>query len=178
MGAVTMETYTPKTFTFDIPIRAKAVQSTRFARGHSFVDAKTKKWKKAVGDCIKLHAPEVPSELPFEVVEAVYTFKLPQSLTKKARARIEEAWSRGEDVAYISTPDLDSNINKGLSDLLTDMGVWADDRRMWRVAKDAVIKKVYGKVDSIRITIRETPFVLLSNGKTALEHFYGHSGTA
>ena len=47
MGAFTMETYTPKTFTFDIPIRAKAVQSTRFARGHSFVDAKTKKWKTA-----------------------------------------------------------------------------------------------------------------------------------
>lgn len=108
----------------------------------------------------------------------MYTFKLPQSLTKKARTRIEEAWARGEDVAYISTPDLDSNINKGLSDLLTDMGVWADDRRMWRVAKDAVIKKVYGKVDSIRITVRETPFVLLSNGKTALEHFYGHIGTA
>lgn len=46
MGAFTMETYTPKTFTFDIPIRAKAVQSTRFARGHSFVDAKTKNGKR------------------------------------------------------------------------------------------------------------------------------------
>lgn len=163
--------YEPKEFTFVIPIRAKAVQSTRFARGHTFVDSKTKKWKNAVKECLKVRAPEIPSKFPFEVVEAIYTFKLPVSLTKKAKKRIEEAWEKGEDVAYITTPDLDSNIHKGLSDLLTDVGVWEDDRRLWRVAPGAVIKKVYGKVDSIRIKVRETPYVLLSNGKTALEHY-------
>lgn len=166
--------YEPKTFTFEIPVRPKAVQSTRFANGHSFVDSKTKKWKAAVRPFIEMKAPSVPSPLPFEVVEAIYTFELPKSLTKKARRAIEAAWERGEDVAYISTPDLDSNINKGLSDLLTDSGIWEDDRRMWRVAPNAVIKKVYGKRDAIRITVRETPFVLLNNGKTALEHFYGN----
>lgn len=173
-----MTEYIPKTFTFNIPIRPKAVQSTRFARGHSFVDAKTKKWKAAVKEVLKLNIPETPSPFPFEVVEAVYTFQLPKSLTKKARKRIEEAWERGEDVAYINTPDLDSNINKGLSDLLTDVGLWEDDRRMWRIAKDAVVKKVYGKTDGIRLTVRETPFVMLGTGKTAMEEFGGHLGAA
>lgn len=165
--------YQPKTFTFEIPFRAKAVQSTRFARGHTFVDKKTKEWKKAVAECLKQNKPDIPSPFPFEVVEAIYTFKIPSSLSKKARARIEAAWERGEDVAYITTPDLDSNINKGLSDMLTEVGIWVDDRRMWRVAKEAVIKKVYGKSDHIRITVRETPDVLLGTGKTALETFGG-----
>lgn len=165
------EEYVPKEFTFFIPVRPKAVQSTRFGRGFTYVDAKTKAWKKQVLDFIKPCAPEIPSKLPFEVVEAVYMFRLPKTMTKKCRKKLEEAMAKGEDIAYIDTPDLDSNINKGISDLLTDAGVWADDRRLWRIAPGAVVKKVYGDADCIRIKVRETPFVLLSNGKTALEEF-------
>ena len=163
--------YEPKTFSFWIPIRPKAVQSTRFGRGFTYVDKKTKEWKANVAEVLKLGAPEVPSKMPFEVVEAIYTFKLPKTMPKKRRQAIEAAMQRGEDIAYIDTPDLDSNINKGLSDLLTDVGIWEDDRRLWRVAPGAVIKKVYGKVDCIKITVRETPDVMLASGKTALEEF-------
>lgn len=163
--------YEPKTFTFEIPIRPKAVQSTRFNGRYSYVDPKVKKWKEQLASFIRFKKPEIPSKMPFEVVEAVYTFKLPKSISKKAMKKIQEAWDKGEDVAYVSTPDLSDNINKGVADVLTAEGIWEDDKHLWRVAKDAVIKKVYGLHDSIKITIRETPDVLLSNGKTALEEY-------
>lgn len=167
--------YTPKTFEFYLPIRAKAVQSTRFGRGFTYVDPKTRAWKNAVAEMLKPQLPAEPSPYPFEVVEAIYTFALPKTMTKKARKRIEEALEKGEDIAYISKPDLDSNINKGLCDLLTEVGLWKDDKHFWRVAEGAVIKKIYGKEDSIKIKVRETPFVLLSSGKTAYEEINGTS---
>jgi Holliday junction resolvase RusA-like endonuclease len=165
--------YEPKTFEIFIPIRAKAVQSTRFGRGFTYVDPKTRAWKNAVAEIIKPHIAEVPSPYPFEVVEAIYTFALPKTMTKKARTRIEDALEKGEDIAYISKPDLDSNINKGLCDLLTEVGLWSDDKHLWRVAEGAIIKKVYGKQDSIKLKLRETPFVLLASGKTAYEEING-----
>lgn len=160
---------TPRTFTFEIPIRPKAVQSARFKGKFSYVDPKVRKWKASVTPYIEFYKPDFPSEMPFEVVEAIYTFKLPESLSKKTRKKIEEAWERGEDIPYVSTPDLTDNIHKGISDVITACGIWADDKQLWRVATGAVIKKVYGKQDSIRITIRETPDVLLVTGKTAEE---------
>lgn len=166
-----MEEYTPKVFEFELPIRVKAVQSTRFGRGFTYVDPKTRAWKNAVSEMLQPFIPEIPSPYPCEVIEAVYTFALPKTMTKKARQRIEKALEDGEDIAYISKPDLDSNINKGLCDLLTELGFWEDDKHLWRVAENATIKKVYGKTDSIKIKIRETPFVLLANGKTAYEEF-------
>lgn len=156
-----------------VPLRPKAVQSTRFTGNYSYVDPKVRKWKAAVTPYVEFYKPEVPSNMPFEVVEAVYTFKLPKSLPKKTLKKIEEAWSKGEDVPYLSTPDLTDNINKGMSDVITACGIWADDKLLWRVAEGATIKKVYGKEDSIKITIRETPNVLLVNGKTAEEEFGG-----
>ena len=161
----------PRTFTFVVPLRPKAVQSTRFTGNYSYVDPKVRKWKAAVTPYVKHYAPEVPSNMPFEVVEAVYTFKLPKSLPKKTLRKIEEAWEKGEDVPYLSTPDLTDNIHKGISDVISACGIWADDKLVWRVAEGASIKKVYGKTDSIKITIRETPNVLLVNGKTAAEEF-------
>lgn len=154
-----------RTFSFVIPIRPKAVQSTRFKGKFSYVDPKVRKWKAAVTPFVNQAKPEVPSNMPFEVVEAIYTFKLPESLTKKARKAIEEAWDRGEDIPYLSTPDLTDNIHKGISDVITACGIWEDDKQVWRVAPDAVIKKVYGKADSIKITVRETPNVTLVTGK-------------
>lgn len=156
-----------------VPLRPKAVQSTRFTGNYSYVDPKVRKWKAAVTPYVEFYKPEVPSNMPFEVVEAVYTFKLPKSLPKKTLKKIEEAWGKGQDVPYLSTPDLTDNINKGMSDVITACGIWADDKLLWRVAEGATIKKVYGKEDSIRITIRETPNVLLVNGKTAEEEFGG-----
>lgn len=161
--------YEPKTFELTLPIRPKAVQSTRFGRGFTYVDPKTRAWKNAVAEMMAPSKPEVPSPYPFEVVEAIYTFALPKTMTKKARKRIEEALEKGEDIACMAKPDLDSNINKGLCDMLTEVGFWKDDKQLWRVAENAVIKKVYGKEDSIKIKIRETPFVLMPSGKTAYE---------
>lgn len=156
-----------------VPLRPKAVQSTRFTGNYSYVDPKVRKWKAAVTPYVEFYKPEVPSNMPFEVVEAVYTFKLPKNLPKKTLKKIEEVWAKGEDVPYLSTPDLTDNIHKGISDVISACGIWADDKLLWRVAEGAIIKKVYGKDDSIRITIRETPNVLLVNGKTAEEEFGG-----
>ena len=158
-----------RTFTFEIPIRPKAVQSTRFTGNFSYVDPKVKKWKAAVTPYVAFYKPEVPSKMPFEIVEAVYTFKIPKSTPKKVLKKIEEEWAAGRDVPYLSTPDLTDNIHKGVSDVITASGIWEDDKLVWRVAPEAVIKKVYGKQDSIRITIRETPDVLLIDGSRAEE---------
>lgn len=158
-----------RTWTFIIPIRPKAVQSTRFTGNYSYVDPKVKKWKASITPYVKHYAPEIPSNMPFEVVEAIYTFRLPKSLPKKILKKIQEEWDAGKDVPYLGTPDLTDNIHKGISDVITACGIWADDKLLWRVAPDAVIKKVYGKEDGIRITIRETPDVMLVEGKTAEE---------
>lgn len=160
----------PKTYSFMIPMRPKAVQSTRFST-HSYVDPKVRKWKKAVGEYISKYVPVSPSPMPFEVVEAVYMFRLPKSISKKTKKKIEEAWDRGEQIPYLAKPDLSDNIHKGISDVLTACGVWTDDSCLWRVAPDAKIMKVYGPIDCIKITIRETPDVLLINGKTARETY-------
>lgn len=161
-----------RTFTFKIPIRPKAVQSTRFTGNYSYVDPKVKKWKAAVTPYVEFYKPESPSQMPFEIVEAIYTFKLPKSLSKKVLKKVEEEWAAGRDVPYLSTPDLTDNIHKGISDVITACQIWVDDKQVWRVAPDAVIKKVYGKEDFIQVTVRETPDVLLIDGRTA-EEAYG-----
>lgn len=165
--------YIPKEYIFTIPVRPKAVQSTRFAQGHTFVDRKTKKWKACAEACMEPWKPEVPSKLPFEVFKAIYQFKWPATMTKKAKAAIKEAQDRGEDIPYLNTPDLSDNINKGVADTITKMGFWEDDKQLWRVAKDAEIRKVYGDTDSITIGIRETPYVMTVKGKTAYELVFG-----
>ena len=159
----------PREFTFKVPLRPKAVQSTRFTGNYSYVDPKVRRWKKAVEPYVATFAPQTPSTLPFEVVRAVYTFKLPKSTPKKILKKIEEAWAAGKDVPYLSPPDLTDNLHKGMSDVITACGIWADDKQVWRVAPGAEIKKVYGREDSILITVRETPDVLLISGKTAEE---------
>lgn len=166
-----MSEYKAKEYRFEIPIKPKAVQSTRFNGRFTYVDPKVRKWKDAVSQWVTIQKPELPSKMPFEVVRAVYTFKLPDTTTKKAMKVIEAEWAAGRDVAYISTPDLTDNINKGITDVITACGILEDDKQIWRVAPNAEIKKVYGKVDSIQITIRETPDVILKNGKTALETY-------
>ena len=163
--------YQPKTFKVIIPLRAKAVQSARFANGHSYVDPKVRAWKKEVSRYVEEAKKASIISMPCEVVKAIYTFALPKSLTKKAKKAIDEARSKGEDICYLSPPDLDSNANKGLSDVLTACGVWLDDKFLWRVAEGAVIKKVYGDIDQIELEIRETPFVMMANGKTVYENF-------
>lgn len=162
-----------KTFSFIIPLRPKAVQSTRFST-HSYVDPKVKKWKKAVAEYIAKYAPSSPSKMPFEVVEAVYMFRIPKNITKKVKKKIEEIWEQGGVIPYLSKPDLSDNIHKGLSDVLTSCGIWEDDSCIWRVAPDAKIMKIYGPIDCIKITIRETPDIILINGKTARET-YGYT---
>lgn len=166
-----MPDYQPKTFRVVIPLRAKAVQSARFANGHSYVDPKVKAWKKEVSRYVEEAKKAGIISMPCEVVKAIYTFALPKSLTKKAKKAIDETWSKGEDVCYLSPPDLDSNANKGLSDVLTACGVWLDDKFLWRVAEGAVVKKVYGEKDQIELEIRETPFAMMSNGKTVYENY-------
>ena len=46
-----------------------------------------------------------------------------------------------------------------------------DDKFLWRVAEGAVVKKVYGEKDQIELEIRETPFAMMSNGKTVYENY-------
>lgn len=154
-------------FLVEIPIRPKAVQSTRFNGSYSYVDPKVKKWKTEASRWVELkkpYYPDLPLKLPCEVIKAVYTFAWPKTMTKKARKAIAEY---GGDVPYISPPDLSDNINKGICDVLTACGIWEDDKLLWRVAPEAEIKKVYGDQDSILIHIRETPEVMLVNGKYA-----------
>jgi len=60
---------------------------------------------------------------------------------------------KGEHVdgePYVEKPDTD-NLQKGLKDVMTELGWWVDDKQVWAEA----VAKIYSRVPGIRIDIEE-----------------------
>ena len=139
-----------------IPIRPKAVQSTRGDRGHFHVDPKVRKWKESILPYIKASAPDVPSDLPIWVRRIRYVYKVPQSADKQALKYIEA----GGEIPYMVAGDLTDNLSKGLIDCCAGL-IFTDDKNIVRVDN---ARKIYGLSDRIEITFEEIPGIMLIDG--------------
>ena len=142
----------PRHWQIYIPIRPKAVQSSRGDRGRFHVDPKTRKWKDAIRPFIERACLGTkPSTLPIRAVALRYYYRLPTSAKKAARKYLEE----GGIIPYLAPADLTDNLSKGVIDVCKGL-VFEDDSQIWHIA-DAV--KLYGIEDHIELEFEETPEV-------------------
>ena len=142
-----------------IPIRPKAVQSTRGDRGGFHVDPKVRKWKNSILPYIKAAAPAEPSPLPIWLKRVRYVYKVPKD-TRKSVLRYLEA---GGEIPYMVAGDLTDNLAKGLVDCCKGL-IFTDDKNI--VWMDNA-RKVYGLSDRIEITFEELPGLMLVDGTMA-----------
>ena len=144
----------PRHWQIYIPVRPKAVQSSRGDRGHFHVDSKVKKWKKAIEPYIRMACRgEAPSKLPIRAVALRYYYRLP----KNARKDIRKYVNSGGIVPYLAPADLTDNLSKGVVDVCKGL-VFEDDSQIWHIA-EAV--KLYGIEDHIELEFEETPDVMM-----------------
>jgi len=116
-------------------IRNVAKQSVRGSRSHWYQTARVKNFEKSIILMARQQLPalfEPFKELPLWV-EIVYRYK-----TK----------SRTKEVYRTKTPDIDSNINKGIVDALKGI-LWEDDRYISRMS----VMKLDSFVDTITVRV-------------------------
>ena len=143
----------PRHWQIYIPIRPKAVQSSRGDRGGFHVDPKVRKWKEAIRPFIeKACKGEPASTLPIKVVALRYYYKLPKSAKKAAR----EYLAAGGIIPYLAPADITDNLNKGVIDVCKGL-VFEDDAQIWLI--EGVVTKQYGLEDHIELEFVETPGV-------------------
>ncbi len=147
-----------RTWNINIPVRPKAVQSTRGGRGHFYVDPKVRKWKDQIRPYIQA-ASEQPSDLPIRITRLDYYFKAPA----KTPAGVLRYIKAGGYVPYLVAADLTDNLSKGLIDVCRGI-IFIDDRQICWIC-DA--RKRYGIEDKIEILFEEMPDVLLIDGVRA-----------
>lgn len=148
------------------------MQSTRFARGHTFVPADVKAWKAEVRRQLMAYKPERPIKGPIQIIELTYRFRLPSSTatvdelcdlfevinnrkiegsTKKQRMEaLRQQIADGAPLPYLAKADLMDNLNKGLIDCMTGL-FWEDDSQIWESAN---ARKIYDLKDGITIKIK------------------------
>ncbi len=153
----------PRSWRIYIPVRPKAVQSSRGDRGHFHVDPKVRRWKASIRPYIEQACGgQPPSKLPIRVVALRYYYRLPKSAKKKAVDHIQA----GGIIPYLAPADITDNLNKGVIDVCKGL-VFEDDAQIWMI--DGVVTKQYAEEDHIELEFEETPDVLLINGKLASE---------
>lgn len=148
-----------RSWSIDIPVRPKAVQSVRATRNGFYADPKIRKWKDAIRPFIRAASPGRPTTLPLVVKNLVFTFAYPKSTSKKMREYIDA----GGVVPYIGCADITDNLSKGLIDTCAGI-VFENDKQIWKMGS---VRKVYGKADGMHIEFEETPDVVMLNGKVA-----------
>lgn len=148
----------PRHWKITIPVRPKAVQSTRFDRGGFHADRKVREWKAQILPYIKAAAEGLPpSTLPIRMVSVSYVYKLPKSATKKVVAAVQ----RGDFIPYTAAGDLTDNLNKGLVDVCKEV-LFTDDRM---IVQTGGSEKRYGLEDRIDIEFEEIPGLMSVEGK-------------
>ena len=147
----------------NIPVRPKAVQSSRNGRGHFHVDPKVRKWKESIRPYIEAACGGTPpSKLPIKVVALRYYYRLPKNATKKVQKYVEE----GGIIPYLAPADITDNLNKGVIDVCKGL-VFEDDCQLWLI--DGVVTKQYAEDDHMELEFEETPDVMTITGKVARE---------
>lgn len=156
-----------RSWNITIPVRPKAVQSARGARGHFHVDPKVRRWKDSIRPFIKEACGDLPpSKLPIEAVRLKYVYRLPKN-TKKS---VLEFVSAGGIVPYLAPVDITDNLSKGVIDVCKGL-VFEDDSQIWLVSN---VQKVYGTTDRIELSFKETPEIMLINGKRGASDVFGN----
>ena len=146
-----------------IPVRPKAVQSSRGDRGHFHVDPKVRRWKDSIRPYIvQACCGEPPSKLPIRVVALRYYYHLP----KTAKKRVYEYIHNGGIIPYLAPADITDNLNKGVIDVCKGL-VFEDDAQLWLI--NGEVTKQYALEDRIELEFEETPDVMLVDGKLASE---------
>lgn len=140
-----------------IPVRPKAVQSVRMARGAFYADRKTRQWKQAVEPFVRAAASgEPPSKLPIAVTACRYIFRLP----KNAKKAVRDLVASGGFVPYLGAGDLSDNLNKGLIDVCKGI-LFEDDAAIVRMSG---LEKRYGLEDMIELELEEVPGLMAVDG--------------
>ena len=139
-----------------IPVRPKAVQSTRFGRRGCHVDKHVIEWKNKIRPYIEEQAGGPPSKLPIRVTRIRYIYQIPQK-TPAAVIRFMEA---GGEVPYISAGDLADNLNKGVMDVCTGI-IFVDDSQIVQVDN---ARKLYGFEDRIELSFEELYGCMMADG--------------
>lgn len=153
----------PRTWHISIPVRPKAVQSARHTGRFVYVDPKVRKWKAEIRTYIeKACAGQPPSKLPIQVVALRYYYRLP----KNAKKKVVEYVSNGGVIPYLAPADITDNLNKGVIDVCKGL-VFEDDAQIWLI--NGEVTKQYALDDHIELEFKETPDVMLIDGKTAVE---------
>ena len=146
-----------------IPIRPKAVQSSRGDRGHFHVDPKVRRWKEAIRPYIVQACGGRPaSKLPIQVVGLRYYYRLPKAAKKSVVKYVQD----GGVIPYLAPADITDNLNKGVIDVCKGL-VFEDDAQIWLI--EGVVTKQYALEDRIELDFIETPDVMLIDGKLASE---------
>lgn len=146
-----------RTWKISIPVRPKAVQSSRGDRGRFHVDPKVRRWKESILPYILAACGDTkPSRLPIKA-RMRYYYRLPKTARKKAAEYVKA----GGTIPYLAPADLTDNLSKGVIDVCKGH-VFEDDSQIWII--DGAIK-AYDTVDHIELEFEETPDVLLINGK-------------
>lgn len=146
-----------------IPIRPKAVQSSRGDRGHFHVDPKVRRWKESIRPYIVQACGGRPaSKLPIQVVGLRYYYRLPKAAKKSVVKYVQD----GGIIPYLAPADITDNLNKGVIDVCKGL-VFEDDAQIWLI--DGVVTKQYALEDRIELDFIETPDVMLIDGKLASE---------
>jgi Holliday junction resolvase RusA-like endonuclease len=153
----------PRSWTIRIPVRPKAVQSTRGGRGHYHADPKVTRWKDAIRPYIEnACGGEAPSRLPIKVRALRYYYRLP----KTAKKNVIEYVRNGGVIPYLAPADITDNLNKGVIDVCKGF-VFEDDAQIWLI--DGIVTKQHALDDHIELEFEETPDVILINGRPASE---------
>ena len=153
----------PRTWHISIPVRPKAVQSARHTGRFVYVDPKVRKWKAEIRTYIeKACAGQPPSKLPIQVVAMRYYYRLP----KYAKKKVVEYVQNGGVIPYLAPADITDNLNKGVIDVCKGL-VFEDDAQIWLI--NGEVTKQYALEDHIELEFKETPDVMLIDGKTAGE---------
>jgi len=153
----------PRSWHIYIPVRPKAVQSTRGGRGHYHADPKVVRWKEAIRPYIvQACGGQAPSKLPIKVCGLRYFYRLP----KTAKKSVVEYVRNGGRIPYLAPADITDNLNKGVIDVCKGL-VFEDDAQIWII--EGTVSKQYALDDHIELDFVETPDVVLINGKPARE---------
>lgn len=149
----------PRRWKIVIPVRPKAVQSTRFDRGGFHADPKVRKWKEEIRRHIVAQVTGEPTKLPVRVTRIRYIYKAPQR-TPKAVLRYIEA---GGEVPYLVAGDLTDNLSKGVIDVCKGI-VFEDDLQVVRMDN---VMKLYGLDERIELEFEELVGMTLIDGEIA-----------
>lgn len=158
-----------------IPVRPKAVQSSRGDRGHFHVDPQVRRWKDSIRPFIQAASTGVPSKLPIRAVALRYFYRLPKTTKKSVLAYVQN----GGSIPYLAPADLTDNLSKGVIDVCKGI-IFEDDSQIWQIACS---EKLYGLDDHIELEFEETPEVMLITGKQGASlddtnEVRGNGGTA